>query len=57
MTRGDDDFFSSDLDDEEINRKVGPLKGKPAIFLPGERMSWSRLLWTKMPCWKGGIGR
>ncbi|KAM7190784.1 UPF0613 protein PB24D3.06c 1 [Naviculisporaceae sp. PSN 640] len=34
---GDDDFFSSDLSDAEINRKFGPLKGKPVIFLPGEK--------------------
>ncbi|KAM7214089.1 esterase lipase [Rhypophila decipiens] len=34
---GDDDFFSSDMTDEEICKKFEPVKNRPVIFLPGEK--------------------
>ncbi|KAM7199693.1 UPF0613 protein PB24D3.06c 1 [Rhypophila sp. PSN 637] len=34
---GDDDFFSSDMTDEEICKKFEAVKNRPVIFLPGEK--------------------
>ncbi|KAK4212776.1 esterase lipase [Rhypophila decipiens] len=34
---GDDDFFSSDMTDEEICKKFESVKNRPIIFLPGEK--------------------
>jgi alpha-beta hydrolase superfamily lysophospholipase len=39
LVRGDDDFFSSDLGEEEVKRIWGGLK-RPVLILPSEEDEW-----------------